>query len=134
MTLCGKCGTDSAQTLTPRELSVAGLVAEGMSNRDLAAKLFLADKTVKNLVSGILMKLGVDNRTKIALWYLHDHVSPGDLQYNLADMRGAYTAGWRQGEGTAGGGQHSAPGGVREAASRHAGHRGGRAGRDCARH
>jgi DNA-binding CsgD family transcriptional regulator len=106
MTVCGNCGTDSAQTLTPRELSVAKLVAQGMSNRELAAKLFLADKTVKNLVSAILQKLGFDNRTQVAVWYLHDHAPLSTLQYSLADMRRAYTAGWHRGTETDGNGQH----------------------------
>jgi DNA-binding CsgD family transcriptional regulator len=140
--LCPNCGTDSTQALTARELSVAGLVAEGMSNHDVAATLFLADKTAKNLVSAVIQKLGVSNRTQIAAWYLRPkrkrdgQVPDGTLRYSLADVRAAYTAGWRRGAETGGpaGGQYPAPGGLREAGDGEAGHRGGRAGLGEGRH
>ncbi len=53
--------------LTPRETEILALIAEGMSNREIGARLFLAEKTVKNYVSGILSKLGMQRRTQAAV-------------------------------------------------------------------
>ena len=53
--------------LTPRETEILALIAEGMSNREIAGALFLAEKTVKNNVSGILSKLGMQRRTQAAV-------------------------------------------------------------------
>lgn len=53
-------------TLTEREREVAGMVAAGASNPEIAASLFLSRKTVERHVSNILAKLGVDNRTQLA--------------------------------------------------------------------
>ena len=48
--------------LTPRELQVLGLVAQGLRSADVAERLFLAEKTVDHHVSAILRKLGVGTR------------------------------------------------------------------------
>lgn len=53
--------------LTPRETEILALIAEGLSNREIGARLFLAEKTVKNYVSGILSKLGMQRRTQAAV-------------------------------------------------------------------
>jgi len=55
-------------TLTARETEILALIAEGMSNREIAGALFLAEKTVKNYVSGILSKLGMQRRTQAAVY------------------------------------------------------------------
>jgi two-component system response regulator DevR len=60
-------GASPLGLLTPRETEILGLIAEGMSNREIAAALFLAEKTVKNNVSGILSKLGMQRRTQAAV-------------------------------------------------------------------
>ncbi|WSG19559.1 LuxR C-terminal-related transcriptional regulator [Nonomuraea sp. NBC_01738] len=52
--------------LTPRELEVLRLVAQGRSNRDIAAELFISAKTVSVHVSNILAKLGVASRGEAA--------------------------------------------------------------------
>jgi DNA-binding CsgD family transcriptional regulator/tetratricopeptide (TPR) repeat protein len=57
-----------ADPLTAREREVAELVAEGLSNREIAARLVLSERTVGNHVQHILTKLGVPNRGRIAAW------------------------------------------------------------------
>ena len=61
---------DAFAPLTPRELEVAALIAEGLSNREIAARLFLSDGTVRNHISMILEKTGLQHRTQIAVRYL----------------------------------------------------------------
>ncbi|MET8997257.1 response regulator transcription factor [Amycolatopsis sp. NPDC004169] len=53
--------------LSPRELEILGLISEGLTNRQIAKRLFLSEKTVKNRVSSILNKLGVRRRVQAAL-------------------------------------------------------------------
>ena len=52
--------------LTPQERRILDLVAEGQTNRQIANELFLAEKTVKNYVSNLLSKLGMERRTQAA--------------------------------------------------------------------
>ncbi|MBI2849751.1 MAG: response regulator transcription factor [Chloroflexi bacterium] len=55
------------EELTPRELDVLRLVAEGLSNKEIAAKLVLSEKTIKNRISNIFAKLQVNDRTQAVL-------------------------------------------------------------------
>lgn len=57
----------SLELLTERELEVARLVAAGASNREIARDLYLGEGTVKNHVSAVLRKLGLRDRTQLAL-------------------------------------------------------------------
>ena len=54
--------------LTPQERRVLDLIADGQTNRQIAATLFLAEKTVKNYVSSLLSKLGMERRTQAATY------------------------------------------------------------------
>lgn len=54
--------------LSPQERRVLDLIATGLTNRQIAEKLFLAEKTVKNYVSSLLHKLGVERRTEAAVY------------------------------------------------------------------
>ncbi len=53
-------------TLTPQERRILDLIAEGYTNRQIAETMFLAEKTVKNYVSNLLAKLGMERRTQAA--------------------------------------------------------------------
>lgn len=53
-------------TLTPRERDVLELVAQGLTNKEIAEQLFLSEGTVRNLVSVIMEKLGAKNRTHLS--------------------------------------------------------------------
>ncbi len=55
------------RTLTEQERAVLELIAEGLTNRQIGDRLFLAEKTVKNYVSHLLAKLGVEHRTQAAI-------------------------------------------------------------------
>ncbi|MFC3891297.1 response regulator [Lentzea rhizosphaerae] len=54
--------------LSPQERRILDLIAEGMTNRQIANRLFLAEKTVKNYVSSLLHKLGFDRRTEAGVY------------------------------------------------------------------
>lgn len=56
--------------LTPREREVAGLVAQALSNREIARTLVLSERTVESHVRSILAKTGLTTRTELTLWYL----------------------------------------------------------------
>jgi DNA-binding NarL/FixJ family response regulator len=58
---------DELAELTAQERKILGLIAEGLTNRQIAEAIFLAEKTVKNYVSSILMKLGLERRTQAAV-------------------------------------------------------------------
>ena len=54
--------------LTPREIEVIGLIAEGMINKEIAKTLYISEKTVKNHVASIFRKLNVSDRTQAAIY------------------------------------------------------------------
>jgi two-component system, NarL family, response regulator DevR len=58
--------TDEIAMLTSQEQKILMLVAEGMTNKEIAADVFLSDKTVKNYVSSILSKLNLERRAQAA--------------------------------------------------------------------
>lgn len=57
-----------ATALTRREREVAELVAEGLTNREIAERLFVSERTAENHVQHILTKLGLSNRSRLAVW------------------------------------------------------------------
>jgi len=54
--------------LTPQERRILGYIAEGLTNRQIGAEMHLAEKTVKNYVSNLLAKLGMERRTQAAVF------------------------------------------------------------------
>jgi len=61
--------------LTEHERTTLDLIGEGLSNRQIAGRMFVAEKTVKNYVSHVLTKLGMTSRTQVAV--LATHVRDG---------------------------------------------------------
>jgi NarL family two-component system response regulator LiaR len=64
--------------LTPREREVLALLGRGLTNRDLAAELVVSEKTVKTLVSSVLSKLHLVDRTQAALYAVRNGLVDGD--------------------------------------------------------
>ena len=60
-----------AHDISEKELQVIALVAEGLSNREIAGELFLSEGTVRNYISSILDKMGLRDRTQLAVYYLN---------------------------------------------------------------
>ena len=69
--------TDELAELTAQERKILLLVAEGKTNKEIAAEVFLSDKTVKNYVSSILSKLNLQRRTQAAAFVAKHHLVPG---------------------------------------------------------
>lgn len=69
--------TRGAADLTPREAEVARLVARGMTDREIAAELFIAQRTAESHVQHVLTKLGFKSRTQIAAWAAQDLAREG---------------------------------------------------------
>lgn len=61
--------TSRPSPLTSRELEVAALVAEGMTNKEVASRPRLSVRTAENHVLNVMNKLGLDNRAQVAAWY-----------------------------------------------------------------
>jgi DNA-binding NarL/FixJ family response regulator len=59
---------EDLHVLTPQEKRILELVGEGLTNREVARRMFLSEKTVKNYVSSMLAKLGLSSRTQAAVF------------------------------------------------------------------
>jgi non-specific serine/threonine protein kinase len=63
---------DVGLRVSPRELEVAVLVAEGLSNRQIGERLFVSPRTVETHVQHLMDKLGVGSRSEIAAWHARE--------------------------------------------------------------
>ncbi|MDK8319569.1 response regulator transcription factor [Actinobaculum massiliense] len=59
---------DPTADLTPSERNVLELIGDGLSNREIGEKLGVAEKTVKNHITSLLSKMGLQRRTQVAAW------------------------------------------------------------------
>ncbi|OKL51495.1 response regulator [Buchananella hordeovulneris] len=59
---------DPTADLTPSERKVLDLIADGLSNREIGERLGVAEKTVKNHITSLLSKMGLQRRTQVAAW------------------------------------------------------------------
>ncbi|MGW7577072.1 response regulator [Streptomyces sp. NPDC054765] len=64
-------GTDALSALSPREREILGLIGTGLTNRQIGQRLYLSEKTVKNHISRLLAKLGVERRIQAAVLAAH---------------------------------------------------------------
>ena len=72
--------SDPLAELTPQERRILELIGEGLTNRQIGERMYLAEKTVKNYVSALFAKLGMNRRTQAAAFaakVFDDHQSPG---------------------------------------------------------
>jgi two-component system response regulator DevR len=63
------------EQLTGQEQRILELIGEGKTNRQIAEEMFLAEKTIKNYVSSLLAKLGLESRTQAAIFATKEHLS-----------------------------------------------------------
>ncbi len=68
---------DPTEALTPTEKKVLELIGDGLSNREIGTSLGLAEKTVKNHVTGLLAKMGFRRRTQAAAWVAGNRQTSG---------------------------------------------------------
>lgn len=66
------------RSLTPQERRILILVAKGLTNRQIGGELFLAEKTVKNYITAVLAKLGMERRTQAAVFAAEHEDELGD--------------------------------------------------------
>lgn len=74
--------------LTDQELLILGLITHGMTNKEIAKRVFLSEKTVRNYVSSILGKLEVSSRAEAAVFAVRHHIEnhlPADFDTRLGE-------------------------------------------------
>jgi DNA-binding NarL/FixJ family response regulator len=75
----GSAETDEMSQLTTQERKILLLVADGKTNKEIAAEIFLSDKTVKNYVSSILAKLNLERRAQAAAFVARHRIDRGEV-------------------------------------------------------
>jgi DNA-binding NarL/FixJ family response regulator len=67
-TTSGQVDAGGAGLLTAREKEIAGLLAQGLSNKAIAKSLVIAQRTAETHVANVLIKLGLTSRSQVAAW------------------------------------------------------------------
>ena len=67
---------ESSVRLSPREIEVAGMVAQGLTNREIAARLFISERTVDGHLEHLREKLGVNTRSQVTAWVVRRESAP----------------------------------------------------------
>ena len=75
----GSQETDELSQLTSQERKILMLLAEGKTNKEIAAEIYLSDKTVKNYVSSILAKLNLERRAQAAAFVAKHRLDRGGV-------------------------------------------------------
>jgi two-component system response regulator DevR len=75
--LRGKQEDERIAKLSPQERRILDLIAEGKTNRQIGAEMYLAEKTVKNYVSNLLAKMGFSRRTEAAVYATRSQAAGG---------------------------------------------------------
>lgn len=68
----GKKINPDTLNLSPRELEILHLIGEGLSNREIAEKLYISPGTTRNYVTDLLEKMGLRDRTQLAIFYIRN--------------------------------------------------------------
>lgn len=63
--------------ISPREMEVLGLIGEGLTNREIGARLFISERTVKSHVTHLLEKLALRDRTQLAIYAIQNKIGSG---------------------------------------------------------
>jgi DNA-binding NarL/FixJ family response regulator len=73
----GKVGAAMVESLTKREREIVSLIAEGLTNRELANRLCISEATIRTHLTSIFLKLGVTDRLKLVVYaYRHGLADP----------------------------------------------------------
>lgn len=86
--------SDPLSGLTDQERVLLGLLGEGLTNKQIAARMFLAEKTVKNYVSRLLAKLGMERRTQAAVFVSQTRERPSNRPVTWCPASGTMVP-WR---------------------------------------
>ena len=91
--------SDPLSGLTGQERKILELIGEGLTSRQIGERMYLAEKTVKNYVSGLFGKLGMERRTQAAAYaariFGEEHGADGTGGGRLAEAAGDFRP-WRQ--------------------------------------
>ena len=79
--------------LTPQERRILEHIAAGLTNRQIGEEMFLAEKTVKNYVTSVLAKLGMERRTQAAVFAATHEGGPRGTSRTERDLRPCPTGG-----------------------------------------